>query len=103
MAGSLTPIGGRLERFPGSPSANLVSDELNRILAFLKGACPDDAQISFDFDGQLHVHIDVRAREDVTLTESILPKLGAGLFHSVTRGATPYRPFLHRISAIVDR
>jgi hypothetical protein len=103
MTGSLSSISGIVEPFPPSPSSNLVSDELNRILGFLRGACPHDAQISFDFDGQLRVHIDVRGREDVTLTESILPTLGAGLFHSVTRGATLYRPFLHRISAIVDR
>lgn len=78
-----------------------VTDELNRILTMLCDVSPKGATISFDFDGRLHVHIDVRRREEVTLLESVLPSLGGGLFHSVSRGATPHHPFFHRISALV--
>lgn len=92
--------GSTVEQFPGRQST-AVTDELNRILTMLRDVIPRDAAISFDFDGQLHVHIDVRRREEVTLLESLLPSLGGGLFHSMTRGATPHHPFFHRISALV--
>ena len=62
---------------------------------------PPDAMISFDFDGRLHVHIDVRKREDIAMIEEVLPPLGMGLFHGLKRSATPNRPFFHRISALV--
>lgn len=79
-----------------------VSDALNRILSSLSDACPDDAAISFDFDGKLHVHIDIRNLEDVALTEAILPTLCGGIFHEIRRGSTPHRSFFHRVSAQVD-
>jgi hypothetical protein len=89
-----------VERFPTrQPSA--VTDELNRILIMLRDITPRDATISFDFDGQLHVHIDVRRREEVTLLEAVLPSLGCGLFHEIKRGAVPHHPFFHRVSALV--
>lgn len=69
----------------------------------LKAACPEQATISFDFDGRLHVHIDVHHLEDLLKVEAMLPVLGAGIFHDLTRGDTPHHPFSHRLSAIVDR
>lgn len=89
-----------VEPFPAQRST-AVTDELTRILNMLREACPAEATISFDFDGQLHVHIDVRKREDITLLEATLPLLGGGLFHSLGRGATPHHPFFHRVSALV--
>lgn len=89
-----------VEPFPGQRST-AVTEELTRILNMLREASPADATISFDFDGQLHVHIDVRRREEVTLLEATLPLLGGGLFHSLGRGATPHHPFFHRVSALV--
>ena len=100
MEGSIT---GSIERLPGAAQSTAVTDELNRILIMLREACPANAKISFDFDGRLHVHIDVRKREDVTLIEAMLPSLGLGLFHSISRGDTPNHPFYHRVSAQVDR
>ena len=94
---------GSVEPFPETPKNTLVSDELNRILSLLRDACPADAHISFDFDGTLHAHIDVRKREEVTAVEILLPMLGHGLFHDITRGGTPHHPFFHRISVLVDR
>lgn len=80
-----------------------ITDELNEILTMLKDACPDNAIVSFDFDGRLHVHIDVHTLEDLLKVEGILPVLGAGIFHDLGRGDTPHHPFFHRLSAIVDR
>ena len=94
---------GSVERLPAASQSTLVTDELNRVLAMLREACPKQSQISFDFDGRLHVHIDVRKREEVILVEAMLPTMGLGLFHSISRGETPHHPFFHRISAIVDR
>lgn len=91
---------GTVEPFPLQRSTTLT-DELNRILNMLRDVSPPNATVSFDFDGQLHVHIDVRRREEVTLIEAVLPSLGGGLFHSLSRGATPHHPFFHRISAVV--
>ncbi len=81
----------------------MITDELNKVLTMLQGACPKDAIISFDFDGRLHVHVDVHSFEDLLKVEGILPILGGGTFHDLTRGETPHRPFYHRLSAIVDR
>jgi hypothetical protein len=78
-----------------------VTDELNRILALLRHACPPNARISFDFDERLHVHVDVRNLEEVAAVEAALPTLGQGLFSCLRRGATPNRRFLHRVSALV--
>jgi transcriptional regulator of NAD metabolism len=92
-----------VERLPSATQSTAVSDELNRILTMLREICPKNAVISFDFDGQLHVHIDLRSREDVTVIERLLPSLGLGLFHRISLGETPHHPFFHRISALVAR
>ena len=94
---------GSIERLPAASQSTVVSDELNRVLAMLREACPKQSLISFDFDGRLHVHIDVRKREEVILVEAMLPTMGLGLFHSISNGETPHHPFFHRVSAIVDR
>jgi len=97
------PPDNSVKKFPGALHSTFVSDELNRIFSMLQETCPEDSQISFEFDGKLQVHIDIRNRDDITLVEAMLPTLGAGLFHDVRRGSTPHHPFFHRISALVDR
>ncbi|HZU63148.1 MAG TPA: hypothetical protein VFF98_05655 [Novosphingobium sp.] len=92
-----------VEPFPALAGSSVVTDELNSIWAMLKSACPAHAQISFLFDGQLHVHIDVQKREDVIAVKTVLATLGLGLFHTITSGGTPHHPFFHRISARVNR
>lgn len=92
-----------VERLPGASKSSSVSDELNAILMMLREACPNDAMISFDFDGKLHAHIDVHRREEVFIIKNMLPKLGDGLFHSITIGDTPHHPLFHRITALVNR
>jgi hypothetical protein len=92
---------GTVERFPGAFPATSVSDELGRIMAVLRGACPPETQISFSFDGRLQVHLDVRQREHVLFVEMMLPTLEAGRFDGITIGGKPGHPFHHRISANV--
>ena len=91
-----------VEQFPRPSHDAIVTDELSRILSLLREVCPRTATISFDFDGRLHAHIDVRTIEDVTRIEAALPMLGRDLFHSLSRKATPHHPFHHRISALVE-
>ncbi|MGE3744382.1 MAG: hypothetical protein AB7G25_01480 [Sphingomonadaceae bacterium] len=91
-----------VERLPDQRST-VLTDELNKILDMLKGACPKGAIISFDFDGRLHVHVDVHSFEDLLKVAGILPILGGGIFHDISRGDTPHRSFHHRLNAIVDR
>ena len=91
-----------VERLPEQRST-VITDELNKILDMLTGACPKGAVISFDFDGRLHVHVDVHSFEDLLKVEGILPIPGGGTFHDISRGDTPHRSFHHRLSAIVDR
>jgi hypothetical protein len=87
-----------LEPFAGTAQPTIVTDELNRILALLREGCPAGSLISFDFDGRLHVHVDVRRREEVTAVEAALQ---LGLFTGIRRGATPHHPFFTRVSALV--
>ena len=91
-----------IERLPNQVRPKIVSVELNKILSSLRGACPEDAEISFDFDGTLHVHIDMRNLEDLILAEYILPKLCLGIFHDIQRGNAPHSSFFHRVSAQVE-
>jgi hypothetical protein len=91
-----------VEQLPTQKTA-FVTDELNRILAILRGVAPKDADISFDFDGRLEVHIDVRNSEDRVRLEQVLPTLGGGIFCCMERANTPNRPFFHRVTARVDR
>jgi hypothetical protein len=94
---------GSVERLTGTHSSGAVTDELNSIIRLLKNTCPGDADICFEFDRNLQVHIDVRKQEDVTLVQAVLPTLGGELFSGIRLGRTPRRPFCHRVSAQVDR
>ena len=92
-----------VERLHTAFSASPVSDELGRIMALLRGLCPPDTTIGFEFDGRLQVNIDVRKREDVLLIQALLPTIEPGLFRNLALGNTPNRAFFHRISAEVAR
>src|SRR3546814_7862568 len=73
-----------VERLPDQRST-LLTDELNKILDMLTSACPEGAIISFDFDGKLHVHVDVHSFEDILKVEGALPILGGGIDRKSTR------------------
>jgi hypothetical protein len=102
MGNALHKFDDTVEEFPHSHNSR-VTDELNRIMGLLRVICPQDAQISFNFEGRLQVHIDVRKREELYVVEAVLPTLEAGLFHSLSRGRTPHHPFFQRLSAVVRR
>lgn len=101
MAEVLDMVPGGVERLPRVPKSTAISDELARISAELCDVFPEGTCISFSFDGQLRVHVDVRKRDDVIVVEMLLPTIAAGLFHTVTRGGTPRHPFYYRVSALV--
>jgi hypothetical protein len=51
----------------------------------------------------LQLHIDVRNLEDVSRLEVVLPSLCGGIFSNLQRGLVDNHPFLHRLTALVDR
>jgi hypothetical protein len=101
MADVIDMTASAIDRFPGPFASNPVTDELTRIMALLRDACPPETLVSFSFDGRLQAHIDVRKREHVMFVEMVLPTLEDGLFHNVSLGGTPRHPFYHRVSAQV--
>ena len=91
-----------VEHIVPTPST-FISDQLPKMSAMLKQACPSDAVIRFEYDGQLRVHIDVRRFEDMAQVESMLPSLCGGIFGDVQRGLAKHHSFFHRVSALVAR
>jgi hypothetical protein len=79
-----------------------VTEELGGILRTVREGCPADARISFDIDGRLHLHVDVRTSDQVVNVERALAGTRSGMFHGVTRGKTPHHPSCRRLSAVID-
>ena len=79
-----------------------VSEELGRLTDILREICPPDGVISFEYNGSLHLHIDVRRVEDVTKIEAMLPSLCGGIFQGAQRGLSAHHSFFHRISSMVS-
>ncbi|MBH0114140.1 hypothetical protein I5E68_14440 [Novosphingobium sp. YJ-S2-02] len=79
-----------------------VVGQLDRILSALKAEFPNAAAIHLEFDGRLRAHVDIRAGENIPAVAARLETWEDGLFTSVTHGSTPHRPFLHRISALIE-
>jgi hypothetical protein len=93
-----------VEPFPETRRPLVISEELGRIRTLLLAELPYASDITFVFDGALKAHIDIRNREEVLLVEERLKHLGGGhLFSRVTRGEVPHHPFMHRISAYLER
>src|SRR4051794_22365262 len=78
-----------------------VSDELGRIMQIMREAFPAETTVTFEFDGALRVHIDVRALEDVTHIETVLPSMCGGIFSDPQRRLSAKHSFFHRLSANV--
>jgi hypothetical protein len=95
--------GDSLGHLPRKPRPTVVSDELTKVMALVTEGLPSDAKISFQFDGRLHVMVDVRTLEQVLAVEMTLPKLGAGMFHDIQRVQALRHGFGHRVTALVDR
>jgi hypothetical protein len=92
-----------VEQMPTPARSMIISDELNRIMGAVRSVCPEDADLSFGFDGKLQMHIDVRKLEDVARVETLLPTLCGGIFSNLQRGLVDNRPFFHRVTALVER
>jgi hypothetical protein len=92
-----------VERIHTPPPPTTVSDELGKLMGTLREHCSPEAVISFQFDGKLHVHIDVRDMEEIARLESILPSLCGGAFSELQRGLAAHHSFFHRLSARVAR
>jgi hypothetical protein len=86
-----------------APGARPVSDELDRIAASVRTLCPKDTEISFEYDGRLHMHLDIRGLEEVARLETLLPGLEDGIFSNLQRGLVDNRPFFHRLTVLVAR
>jgi hypothetical protein len=86
-----------------SSQATPVSDELSRLMAVLRDFCPSDANIGFEFDGKLHLCVQLRRFEDVTRLETALPTLCGGIFDDIRHGQVGRHSFLHRVTALVAR
>lgn len=95
--------GSNVEQMFGSPDSRPITDELQRLTNMLVPICPKESVIRFEFDGRLHVHIDVRRFEDMTTVEALLPTACGGIFHDVQRGMVEKHSFFHRITAVVAR
>lgn len=86
----------------GTQQSMIVSEELGRLTRILREICPPESVISFEYDGTLHLNIDVRRAEDVARIETLLPSLCGGIFHGTQRRLTARHSFFHRISAMVS-
>ena len=91
-----------IQAIRGPDRPMVVSDELGRLTGILREICPPEGVISFEYDGALHLHIDVRRVEDVARIEALLPSLCGGIFHGAQRRLTARRSFFHRISSMVS-
>ena len=92
-----------VDRLPIPARSSVISDELARLSGAVQAICPPDAKITFDFNGTLHLHIDVRHLEDVARLEILLPTLCGSIFSNLRRGPVDNHPFQHRLTALVDR
>lgn len=84
-----------------APSRLTLNDQLAAILDDLRERIGEADEITLDFKGKLHVHLDVKKGEDLPLVEAKLTALGDGMFSQISRGSTPNHPFSHRVSALV--
>jgi hypothetical protein len=89
------------ERIYGSQDSTPVSDELRRLKGMLTPLCPPDTVISFEFSGDLLLHLDIRRFEEMTTIEAMLPTICGGIFRDVHRGMAAKHSFFHRLSASV--
>ena len=104
MTGPISdPSSGNVEHIFGSTNPTPVSDELRTLTAMLTAHCPEDSVIRFEFDGTLHLHLDMRGFEELTAMEMLLPTIAGGVFHDVQRGMSERHSFFHRLTAQVAR
>jgi hypothetical protein len=87
----------------GTPGSTPVSDELQKLTAMLASVCPKESVITFEYNGKLRLHIDIRRFEEMTTIEALLPTICGGIFCNVQRGMAEKHSFFHRLTALVER
>jgi len=92
-----------VEQLPRPVKSNVISDELAILSGAVEAVSPRDARVTFDYNGTLHLHVDVRNLEDVARLEILLPTLCGNIFANLQRGPVDNHPFFHRLTASVDR
>jgi hypothetical protein len=92
-----------VEPISAASKSAIVSDELNRITTAVTAIAPQDADITFEFNGKLRINIDIRKLEDLAKMETQLPGVCGGIFSNMQRGLVEHHPFFHRLTALVDR
>lgn len=92
-----------VEQLPRPVKSTVISDELAMLLSAVETVSPRDAKVTFDYNGTLHLHIDVRNLEDVARLEVLLPTLCGNIFANLQRGSVDNHPFFHRLTASVNR
>lgn len=92
-----------VESIAVQPQPATVTEELGKLTGILREFCSPEAVITFEYNGALRVHIDVREVEEVAKLEAILPSLCGGAFYDTQRGLAAHHSFFHRISARVAR
>lgn len=92
-----------VDQLPTPARSMVISDELARLTGAVRAISPEDANITFDFDGTLKLHVDVRHLEDLARLEVLLPTLCGNIFGNFRRGSVDNHPFFHRLTASVDR
>ena len=102
MGGAEPAANPNVEPIAAGGRTAVVSRELDRIAQAGATVSPDDADIGFEYDGKLRINIDIRKLEDLARVEILLPTLCGGIFSDVQRGLVDNRPFLHRLTALVD-
>jgi len=92
-----------VDQLPIPARSTIITDELTRLTGAVRAVSPKDANVTFDFDGALEIHIDVRNLEDIARLEVLLPTLCGHIFANCRRGSVDNHPFFHRLTASVDR
>lgn len=87
---------------PAHTRGSSISQEMKRAWSSVRKEFPDANRVSFEFDGELVLHVDVRMGQTVPLIEARLASLNGGMFTNIRHGKTPGHRFLHRVSALVS-
>lgn len=103
MSSGAAQTSGQVEPFPKTAADRGLSEQLGQLRQMLLAEFPAAEGVNLTFDGQLRAHIDIRKGEEILCVETKLAGMAGGIFSQIQRGPAPHHPFLHRISALVDR
>jgi len=93
----------KVEAIRSAEDERPISSALRRLLEPLHAEFPKAVAISFEYQKDLHLHVDLRTLEEAHVVQARLSALCGGVFHDIFIGSSPHHPFFHRVSAKVDR